>query len=91
MTLVRHFCCIQTSLIVFLLATTVRAGEWDIVPRLTVVETYTDNVDLDESNKNSEFITEVNPGISVQGKSREASQRYERQRVPEHDAILSCK
>ena len=65
----RHYCRMQTTLLVILLATTAaHAGDWDIVPRLTVAEDFSDNVKLDEANKESEFITEINPGISLHGR-----------------------
>lgn len=40
---------------------------WDIVPSLTVQETFTDNVALGQAAKTSDQITEVSPGISVDG------------------------
>lgn len=84
MTRPRHFRRIRTSLIVFLLATrTVNAGDWEIEPRLTVAESFSDNVNLDESNEDSDFITEVIPGISVHGRGGRvvADLDYEMQNV----------
>lgn len=46
------------------------AGEWSIVPRLSVEETYTDNVRLVEDGERGDFITTVTPGLSVRGNSR---------------------
>ncbi len=45
-----------------------RAQGWDIVPTLTVAETYTDNVVLaQEALKQSDWVTQVIPGISIVG------------------------
>ena len=50
----------------------VSAAEWNIQPRLTVSETYTDNVRLGVggfggNGSGSEFITQINPGINITG------------------------
>jgi uncharacterized protein (PEP-CTERM system associated) len=46
-------------------------AEWTITPSVTVAETYTDNVELAPSGQEEdEFITEVNPGISLRGEGR---------------------
>lgn len=49
--------------------TPVMAGEWHAKPSLEVAETYTDNVDLTPTNRKSDFITRISPGISLTGKS----------------------
>ncbi|WP_417319006.1 TIGR03016 family PEP-CTERM system-associated outer membrane protein [Emcibacter sp.] len=41
------------------------AADWDVVPSLTVTETYTDNVDLDSAEAQGDFITQVAPSIAV--------------------------
>ncbi len=44
------------------------AADWKIVPRLSLMETYTDNVRLaTQGNEQSDFITQINPGISLAG------------------------
>jgi uncharacterized protein (PEP-CTERM system associated) len=44
------------------------AADWKIVPRLSLLETYSDNVTLAErGNEKSDFITQINPGISLAG------------------------
>jgi len=44
------------------------AAKWDIVPRLTVQESYTDNVGLaPEGFERGEFVTQVRPGVSIRG------------------------
>lgn len=48
-------------------ATSIHAGEWTITPRLTVGETYSDNINLDDNDKEYDLVTEVSPGISVHG------------------------
>jgi len=47
----------------------VPAGEWDFTPRLSIGETYTDNVRLAEDGERGDFITTITPGISVRGES----------------------
>ena len=42
------------------------AGEWRITPSFGVSETFTDNVDLTQDGR-SDFITTLNPGLSVRG------------------------
>src|SRR4051794_32250580 len=42
------------------------AAKWDIVPTLSVTETYTDNVLLTQNAlKQGDWVTEINPAISV--------------------------
>ena len=49
-----------------LLACPAWAARWDIVPTLSVVETYTDNVSLlPDASKASDWVTQVIPGISI--------------------------
>ncbi|CAH1906388.1 conserved hypothetical protein [Candidatus Nitrotoga sp. HW29] len=44
------------------------AAEWKIVPRLNLLETYTDNVTLAErGQEKSDFITQIMPGVSLSG------------------------
>ncbi|MEQ9058216.1 MAG: TIGR03016 family PEP-CTERM system-associated outer membrane protein [Gammaproteobacteria bacterium] len=45
------------------------AGEWEITPRLSLEETYTDNVRLVEDGERGDFITSITPGLSVRGVS----------------------
>ena len=52
-----------------LLGATVTAGDWHVVPRLSIEETYTDNVRLSAQDRSGDFITTITPGISVRGKS----------------------
>jgi hypothetical protein len=51
------------------------AAEWTIQPRLTVMETYTDNVRMGGlggggGGGGSEFITQINPGVAITGVGR---------------------
>jgi uncharacterized protein (PEP-CTERM system associated) len=55
----------------------VNAAEWTIQPRLTVMETYTDNVRMGglgglggAGGGGSEFITQINPGLAITGVGR---------------------
>ncbi len=44
------------------------AADWKIVPNLSLLETYTDNVTLAaRGDEKSDFITQINPGISLSG------------------------
>ena len=43
------------------------AGEWKITPTLAVTEIATDNVALTNRNKKSDLISDVNPGIRIEG------------------------
>ena len=52
-----------------LLGAPVGAGDWKVVPRLSIEETYTDNVRLSARDRSGDFITTVTPGVSVRGKS----------------------
>ena len=47
---------------------TIYAADWKITPTLNVRETYSDNAGFSSSGgDNGDFITEINPGISVSG------------------------
>ena len=48
------------------------AGEWKITPSVSVQETATDNVGLNQERK-SDWVTDVTPGISIHGKGGRAS------------------
>jgi len=49
-----------------LLACPARAEKWDVVPTLSVAETYTDNISLvQDASKQSDWVTQVIPGISI--------------------------
>ncbi len=49
------------------LGVTAEAGTWRVTPSITVAETYTDNVDLDATVQQSDFVTNVTPQIVVSG------------------------
>ena len=49
---------------------TAHAATWSFDPRISVEETYTDNVFLDSSNERDDFITEITPGINITGSGR---------------------
>lgn len=50
----------------------VDAGEWKSKASITFGEIYTDNVELDDDNKESKFISVVRPTIELEGKGRRA-------------------
>jgi uncharacterized protein (PEP-CTERM system associated) len=65
---------VSGALVLSLLACGAHAADWKITPRLGVRETYTDNVSLATAgNEKSEFITQINPGISLSGKGGRVS------------------
>jgi len=55
------------------MASDVTAAEWERKASLSVRETYTDNVQLEEKNKDSELISAIRPTISLTGKGRRAN------------------
>jgi uncharacterized protein (PEP-CTERM system associated) len=65
-----------------LLAGPVRAAKWDVVPTLTVAESYTDNVFLaPDPLRQSDWVTQVIPGISITAKG--ARLRFDAKYAPE--------
>ena len=59
-------CSIATAML--LVYSHAGAAEWKITPSLDLKETYTDNVSLaPPGHEKSEFITQINPGISLTG------------------------
>ncbi len=59
--------------------TAAEAGEWDITPRLSVAEVYSDNINLDDNDKESDLITEITPGLSVHGQGGRLSVDFDYQ------------
>jgi uncharacterized protein (PEP-CTERM system associated) len=65
-----------------LLAGPVRAAKWDVVPTLSVAESYTDNVFLaPDPLRQSDWVTQVIPGISITAKG--ARLRFDAKYAPE--------
>lgn len=60
---------VQTvSPILLIYPTCSAAADWKITPRLSLLETYTDNVTLaTKGNEQSDFITQISPGVSLTG------------------------
>ena len=54
-------------------STEIHAAEWSILKSLSLNEVYTDNVRLANSGKESAFITQVVPNLSVRGKGARAN------------------
>ncbi len=70
--------CCQTSVSVLglslmCLAAPTHAENWRITPTVGLLETWTDNVFLTSTNKKSDLVTAIAPGISIDGKSARAS------------------
>ena len=55
------------------------AGEWTITPTLAITETATDNVALSDRNKKSDLISDVNPGIRIEGSGGRSKLRLDYQ------------
>jgi uncharacterized protein (PEP-CTERM system associated) len=55
--------------LLFFCAASVYAGDWTITPRVTVGEIYSDNINLDDDDKEGDLITEFTPGVSISGRS----------------------
>ncbi len=54
------------------------AGQWTYTPRLTVEETYTDNVTLaPEGQEEWDAVTQINPGISIRGDGRRVDLNFD--------------
>lgn len=51
------------------------AGTWTITPTLTLNVTATDNLELSDTNKQSSLITNISPGISIDGSGGRAKLR----------------
>ena len=45
------------------------AGDWTVEPRIKLAEIYSDNLSLSASDKQRDAVTQVAPGVNVQGKS----------------------
>ena len=59
--------CQAGLLVVLLCAGSAYAGNWEIEPRVSVAEIFSDNINLDDDNKEYDLVTEVTPGISIRG------------------------
>ena len=46
---------------------------WQITPSIAIDGTFTDNVNLTENNRKSDFVTRISPGIRIDGQSARAS------------------
>jgi uncharacterized protein (PEP-CTERM system associated) len=73
-----HFYVAKVSVIAlacFALASDVLAGEWVAKSALSVGETYTDNVELEENGEDSKLITTVSPSFNIKGTGNRANVR----------------
>src|SRR3984893_14959630 len=53
------------------------AGDWTITPRIAGQETFTDNLLLTPTNRRSDFITGIFPGISITGESSRVQAKFD--------------
>lgn len=66
-----------SGLVVVLAACPLYAANWTISPSVVVQETYTDNVTLASSNEQDDFITEINPTISIRGEGKRLQLKFD--------------
>ena len=45
------------------------AADWTVVPDISLRETYTDNASIATTPRRGDFVTEINPGIRIDGRS----------------------
>ena len=56
----QHFCCLCLILTGLLLPVTfATAGDWDITPRISLAEVYSDNINLDDNDKEYDLVTDI--------------------------------
>lgn len=55
------------------------AGDWKIVPSIAVNETATDNVALSSTHKQNDLISDINPGIHIEGSGGRSKLRFDYQ------------
>ncbi|MFT3847187.1 MAG: TIGR03016 family PEP-CTERM system-associated outer membrane protein [Propionivibrio sp.] len=55
------------------------AGDWKITPTLAITETATDNVGLTSKNTQSDLISDINPGIRIEGSGGRSKLRFDYQ------------
>ncbi|MBP6710691.1 MAG: TIGR03016 family PEP-CTERM system-associated outer membrane protein [Propionivibrio sp.] len=55
------------------------AGDWKITPTLAITETATDNVALASKNTKSDLISDVNPGLRIEGTGGRSKLRFDYQ------------
>lgn len=53
-----------------LMSVSVFAADWKLSRQLTLKGTYSDNIELEDTNKSSDFFLELTPGFVLQGKGR---------------------
>lgn len=70
---------ILRSAIVACVAFPAFAGDWKITPTIAVNETATDNVALTSTQKKGDLITDVNPGIRIEGTGGRSKLRFDYQ------------
>ena len=58
------------SCLLLLFSGGVHAKKWDFQPKLSLIESYYDNITLAEQNKNKELVTQVETGFSLSKSSR---------------------
>lgn len=62
-----------------LIAADALGAQWRLRPRITVSETWSDNINLSDANPEHEFITDVTPGIGLTGRGARLSLDFDYQ------------
>lgn len=64
-------CLLPLAAAAMLVAAPASHAQWTVTPSVSLLETYTDNVDLrDDDQANAQWVTEVRPSVAVSGESR---------------------
>lgn len=76
-----------------LVALPASAQQWTVTPGVSLLETYTDNVDLrDDDLASAQWVTEIRPSVAVSGKSRRlkvnASASWSQYAYSDKDSVL---
>ena len=63
------------ALPILMLAAHPAAARWTVTPDITLRETYTDNVFVGSATRESDLVTQITPGIRIDGRSRRDAPR----------------
>jgi uncharacterized protein (PEP-CTERM system associated) len=62
---------------ILLISGSVVAAKWEVTPSVTVREIYSDNINLEANNEDSDFVTDVTPGITVVGEGKRLNLQFD--------------
>lgn len=67
----RHIRLVLSFLTISAISPLCLGGDWQITPRLDLIETYSDNIRLaGKGQEQDDFATQVNPGVHIKGEGR---------------------